>query len=125
MVQEEVARRYTSPPGSREYGSISLFLSYWAELTYGFKVKPSSFYPPPKIESAVIKLALRTPPKISDPERFFQMTRKAFGQRRKMLKVSLREFLSEKALKDHKLLLQKRPEQLGLQEFIALFESLP
>lgn len=125
MVQEEVARRYTALPGSREYGSITVFLDFWTDASYGFKVKNSCFYPSPKVDSAIIHLLLKPPPlpfAISD--RFFHMTRQAFGQRRKMLKTSLKEWLTPDAYERWSLLLSKRPETLSLNEFIALFEYL-
>lgn len=124
MVQEEVARRLVSAPGSREYGSITLFLNFWSDVSYGFKVKNSSFYPAPKVDSALIRLKLKEPPHVSDREKFFEMTRKAFGQRRKMLKVSLKELLAAPILKENRALLEKRPEALSLEEFIALFSLI-
>lgn len=124
MVQEEVARRFTSPPGSREYGSITLFLNFWSEVKYGFKVKNSSFYPSPKVDSALIQLKLKPAPLIQNQDKFFEMTRKAFGQRRKMLKVSLREILPASVLSENQALLEKRPEALSLQDFIVLYELI-
>lgn len=123
MVQEEVAQRYTSAPGSKEYGSITLFLNFYADVSYGFKVKNTSFYPSPRVSSALIHLKLKNS-YLQDPEKFFQLTRQAFQQRRKMLKSSLKTILSPAAIEKMGPLLERRPETLSLEEFISLFEAL-
>lgn len=122
MVQEEVARRFTAPHGGRDYGSITLFLNFWSEVSYGFKVKSSSFYPAPKVDSALIKLILKTEIPNVDPELFFEFTRTAFQQRRKMLKVSLKNWLLPELKLTQEKLLKKRPEALSLDDFITLFK---
>lgn len=128
MVQDEVAERYTSPPGSRNYGSITLFFNFWSTVSYAFKVKNTSFYPSPKVASALLKFIPKPPPSsIANPELFFQMTRQAFNQRRKMLKVSLKSYLPKTSIQNTILknpILEKRPEALSLEEFIALFHLL-
>lgn len=123
MVQEEVARRFTSPPGSKEYGSITVFLNFFSHISYGFKVKRTSFYPAPNVDSAVIKLQLKPHPADIDPDAFFKMTRKAFEQRRKMLKGALKDLLSESVKESHKALLEKRAEALSLDQFLELFKA--
>ncbi len=128
MVQDEVARRYVSAPGTKEYGSITVFLHFYSHPHYAFKVTKNCFFPPPSIESAIIVLDLQEPPFVSDEEQFFVMTRSAFEQRRKMLRSSLKEvYPSEKiteALAISKLDPETRPEKLSLENFIKLFEIL-
>ena len=123
MVQEEVARRFTAPPGSKVYGSITLFLNFWADVEYGFPIKNTSFYPAPKVSSALIRLTPHTPP-IDLPDPFFKMTRLAFSQRRKMLKTSLKPLLSQVVLTIESALLEKRPEQLSLDDFLKLHDMV-
>lgn len=128
MVQEEVARRFTAAVDTEAYSSYSLFLRYHTTPTYAFQVSRHCFYPPPKVDSAVVSLTLHTPPTVSSEESFFKMTRTAFEHRRKMLRASLRELYPpdriEQALVEIGLNPQARPEQLGLEAFIALFEKV-
>ncbi len=128
MVQEEVARRFTAKPGSSEYGSFTVFLNYFADCKYEFMVKKNSFYPPPKIDSAIVTITLKEPPQVSSEEEFFRFTRRSFQQRRKMLKSSLIELYPKekicRSLEKVSLNPLARPEELGVEEFIRLFEEL-
>jgi 16S rRNA (adenine1518-N6/adenine1519-N6)-dimethyltransferase len=128
MVQDEVARRYTSSSGGKEYGSITVFLNYYSNPQYAFRVSKNCFFPPPKIESAIVILELKDPPEVSDVEKFFILTRTAFEHRRKMLRSSLRELYPQEkitqALGSLGIDPQARPESLSLEHFIQLFEKL-
>lgn len=128
MVQKEVALRFLTKPGSKNWNSFSLFLRFYSQPFFGFKVAPTCFYPRPKVESAVVKLSLKIPPSLSSEEDFFTMTRTAFGQRRKMLKVSLKKLYPVDKIEEALCQLGKkntlRPEQLSLDEFIAFFEKI-
>ncbi len=115
MVQDEVGRRMCADAGEKDYGHFSLFLRFYSDPSYGFKVSNQCFYPPPKIQSAVVQLALKKPP-LEDPEPFFKMTRMAFSQRRKMLRSSLGKVYAVDR--------QERPEQLSLEQFLELFRNL-
>ncbi len=128
MVQEEVARRFVAKPGSSDYSSFTLFLNFYSKPSYGFFVSRHCFMPSPKVDSAVVTLVMKAPPDLSSPEKFFEMTRRAFRQRRKMLKSTLREDYSTS---DVAFFLEKigcsplaRPEELSLEDFIFLFKSL-
>ncbi|PJD96442.1 MAG: ribosomal RNA small subunit methyltransferase A [Parachlamydia sp.] len=128
MVQEEVARRFTGSPGSREYGSFTVFLNFFSDPVFSFKVSRKCFFPIPNVDSAVMTLRLKKPPADIDQEQFFTLTRKAFEQRRKMLKSTLRElydpaFVSEELIKLG-LSPLARPEELSVENFIELFKSL-
>lgn len=119
MVQKEVAQRIASPPGSRECGILSVLLQAYFQIEYLFTVKPGSFFPPPKVTSGVIRLTrnkTRTLP--CDEHLFFRVVKTVFNQRRKMIRNSLKSILLN--LDNDFELLTKRPEQLGISEFIQL-----
>lgn len=128
MVQDEVARRFTANPGCSDYSSFTVFLNFFTKPVYAFHVSRNCFYPPPKVDSAVITLELKKPPNVSDQEKFFKMTRTAFEQRRKMLRASLRNlYAAEKIMESlERLSLNPlaRPEELSLTDFLKLFEKL-
>ncbi len=128
MVQEEVARRFTAQPGSSEYGSITVFLNYYSTPRYSFMVRKSCFYPIPKVDSAIVTFELHPSPHISNPQAFFELTRTAFGHRRKMLRSSLKDLYESEQVSQALLTIerdsQSRPEELSLAEFIKLFEIL-
>ena len=119
MVQQEVARRIVSPPGSRTYGILSVLLQAYYQVEMLFSVKAGSFFPPPKVTSAVIRLSrnqVRSLP--CDEKLFFSVVKTTFNQRRKMIRNSIKSILLN--LDDNFDLLSKRPEQLGVSEFIEL-----
>lgn len=128
MVQDEVARRLTSPPGSRVYGSLTVFLNYYSKPRYAFQVSNRCFYPVPNVQSAVVALTLKEPPHVDSEEQFFILTRTAFEQRRKMLRSSLRNlYTSESVMKALAAIgknPQSRPEELSLDDFVALYANL-
>lgn len=128
MVQEEVGRRFTAKPGTRDYSSFTLFLNFYSTPRYAFTVSNHCFYPEPSIQSAIVVLDLKEPPYVSDVDSFFIMTRKAFEHRRKMLRGSLRDLYDPQkiisALEQIGKPPEARPEELSLKEFLALFELL-
>ncbi len=128
MVQKEVAERMSASPGGKEYSSLTLFLNYHAKVRYAFTVSNNCFFPPPKVHSAVVSLMLHTPPHVSNEKAFFVFTRTAFGQRRKMLRGSLAElYPADKVTESLNALGLNplaRPEELGLEAFLKLFEKL-
>ena len=85
MVQKEAAQRITAAPGTRGAGAISYAVAYYAAPRLLFTVQPGSFYPPPKVTSAVIQLAVRPAAAVDTPDEaeYFRLVRAAFGQRRK------------------------------------------
>lgn len=129
MVQEEVARRFTAQPGSADYSSFTLFLRFYTDPHYAFTVSHNCFYPAPKVDSAIVVLQLHEPPlKGDDVASFFQLTRTAFEQRRKMLRVSLKHLFPpqkvEEALKAIGQNPLARPETLSLEHFLQLHALL-
>ena len=128
MVQKEVATRYLGQPGGKDYGSITVFVRFYSEPQYGFTVEPTCFYPPPRVRSAVVKFTLKDHPAVSSEEAFFAMTRRAFQQRRKMLRSSLKNAYDltkiDQGLEKIGKGLQVRPEELSLDDFLILFQEI-
>lgn len=118
IVQEEVARRMVAKAGERERSSLSVFLEFYTEACYAFRVSRRCFYPAPAVDSAVVSLKLR-PPQNIDADRFFALVHTAFQQRRKMLRASLKTYgFAEDAL------MQMRPEQLTLEQWMNLYQRI-
>jgi len=128
MVQDEVAERFAASPKTSEYSSFTVFLNFYSKPRYAFMVSSSCFYPKPKVNSAIVVLELKEPPKVSDLDGFFALTRGAFKQRRKMLRSSLRDLYSpaaiEAALVHIGVSPLSRPEELSLEQFLELFQAL-
>ncbi len=126
MVQKEVAERLCAQAGTPNYSSLTLFANTFADLSYSFTVEPTCFFPRPKVRSAVIHFTLKPPPPL--PHHFFPRVRAAFCKRRKMLKVSLKEFYPsesiEKALEMQGLNPLSRPEELNSTHWIKLITDL-
>ena len=127
MVQKEVADRMTSPPGSKDYGALSVAVQYYTEACKLFDVPAGAFLPPPAVNSAVILCTLRKIPPVSIPSEklFFRVVRAAFGQRRKTLANSLQGCGFDKAttsvmLKATGIDGTRRGETLSMEEFAAL-----
>lgn len=135
MVQREFAQRMLAPPGSKTYGSLSVFAQYHcSEITQVMELSPGSFWPPPEVHSAALLLKLRRhpPKKVKHPDAFFDVVHAAFQHRRKTLLRALAmsaplgadmdrvRAAIEKAGLDPK----QRPETLGIEEFAALANAL-
>lgn len=129
MVQDEVARRMTAKAKTSEYSSLTIFLEFFAEVTYDFKVSHHCFFPKPKVDSAVVTLHMKEPPlSLTESAIFFVATRTAFEHRRKMLRGSLSDLYDPKAIEEAlqacQLDARSRPEELSLQQWLAFFEKL-
>ena len=119
MLQKEVARRITTPPGSRQYGILSVLLRAYYDTESLFTVKPGSFFPPPKVTSGVIRLERNRIDELPCNEKlFFRVVKTTFNQRRKMIRNSIKSILLN--LDSQFELLTKRPEELDIPEFIEL-----
>ncbi len=119
MIQKEVAQRLVSGPGSKQYGILSVFLQTWYTVSYLFTVNPGSFFPPPKVKSSVIRLERNTRKELGCSEEVFRrVVKMSFNQRRKMLRNSLSSILLSLDREDP--FLKKRPEELGVEDFIRL-----
>lgn len=128
MVQKEVGERMTAETNTPMYSSFTLFLNAYSTPRYCFTVKPNSFYPPPSVHSCVVHLPLKEFPFPFSAEEFFAVTRKAFGQRRKMIRSSLKEMFSQEKIEAALTAIgcspTARPQELSLADFGALFEEL-
>jgi len=125
LVQKEAAQRICAPMGSRESGAITAAVNYYAEPELLFKVSPGSFYPPPKVDSAVLQLKIRKKPPVNveDEAAFFRVIRAAFAQRRKTVLNAISAGLGlpkeevAAALGKANIPQTARAEQLTLQDF--------
>ncbi len=119
MFQKEVAERVAAKEGSKVYGVTSVLIQAFFDVEYLFEVQETSFYPPPKVKSAVIRLQPRKEvPAMRSERAFFNLVKTAFNQRRKMLRNSVKSLFTTETLQDE--IFIKRPEQLSLEQFAAL-----
>ncbi len=130
MMQREIAERIVATPGGKDYGALTIGISYYADTTLIEKLSPDNFFPAPKVDSALLKLTMRDKPKVevNDEDHFFRVVREAFRERRKMLKNSLRRFASAERLSaaftELDIAPQRRAETLDISEFAALANLL-
>ena len=134
MVQKEAAQRLCAAPGTREAGAISYAVAYYAKPKLLFTVQPGSFYPAPKVTSAVIQLDVHTTPPVTPPNGdeagLFRLIRAAFSQRRKTAANAVANGLGiskakvNAALQAAGLDIRLRPEQLTLEDYCALQAAL-
>ena len=120
MIQKEVAERLAEPPGSKTYGILSVLLQAFYDIEYLFTVPPHVFIPPPKVESAVVRLTRNGIEHLGcDEKLFFRVVKQAFSTRRKTLRNALKPLgLSAEAMAGD--IFDKRAEQLGVAEFVGL-----
>ena len=126
MIQREVQTRLLAEPGTKAYGPLSVFVGVVFEAEKVLDVSPGSFFPPPKVRSAVVRLRPREEPLI-DPESepFASMVRAAFGQRRKTLRNALRAIEgADEAMQAVGIDSKRRGETLSLAELVTLAERL-
>lgn len=124
MLQEEVAMRLAAEAGSSAYGIPSVKVAYWGEAKVLQKVPAEAFLPSPKVNSAVLQIVRREPPKIA-PEHLFPLVERAFGQRRKMLRKSLRDAMSSRIFTAAGVGPESRPQDLDLAAWVRLAQAAP
>ncbi|AKU68512.1 16S rRNA (adenine(1518)-N(6)/adenine(1519)-N(6))-dimethyltransferase RsmA [Prevotella fusca] len=124
MIQREVALRMAAAPGSKTYGILSVLMQAWYDVEYLFTVDENVFNPPPKVKSAVIRMTRNEVTDIGCDERLFKrVVKTVFNQRRKMLRVSLRQIFNVAKPTDgfyEQDIMTKRPEQLSIAQFVDL-----
>ncbi|MDY4411062.1 MAG: 16S rRNA (adenine(1518)-N(6)/adenine(1519)-N(6))-dimethyltransferase RsmA [Prevotella sp.] len=125
MIQREVAERIASKPGNKQYGILSVMIQAWYDTEYLFTVDENVFNPPPKVKSAVIRMTRNSVTDLGcDWALFRRVVKAVFGQRRKMLRVSLRQLFTDNDLPGSDFFAQdimtRRPEQLTVAEFVGL-----
>ena len=125
MIQHEVALRMAAAPGNKQYGILSVLIQAWYDVEYLFMVDETVFNPPPKVKSAVIRMTRNDVRHLGCDEQLFKrVVKTVFNQRRKMLRVSLRQLLPDlqtasPALAEHAFMTM-RPEQLTIPQFVEL-----
>ncbi len=120
MFQKEVAQRICEQPGSKTYGILSVLVQAFYDTEYLFTVHPQVFEPPPKVQSGVLRLVRKDNIHLDCDERlFFKVVKATFNQRRKTIRNSLKAFDLTVNIKEDSIF-DRRPEQLGVQDFIAL-----
>lgn len=120
MVQKEVAERIVAPPGSKTYGILSVLLQAFFKTEYLVSVKPGEFFPPPKVNSAVLRLVRNDVERLPcDEKYFFRIVKQAFQMRRKTLRNALKP-LNLPADESLQSLLDLRAEQLSVKDFVQL-----
>ena len=136
MIQKEVAERIAEGPGSKTYGILSVLLQAWYDIEYLFSVGSGCFAPPPKVESAVIRLTRNSRTDLGCDESLFRaVVKTAFGQRRKMMRNPLKPLIAAKAAREGwtdeekaaftaNPVFERRPETLSVEDFIALTNLL-
>ena len=122
MLQKEVVDRMAAAPGSKVYGRLSVMLQAYCKVTSLFKVPPGAFRPPPKVDSAVVRLVPRPPEHVGivDPRHFADVVRAAFGQRRKTLRNALSNVCDAGQIAAAGIDPQSRAEQLAVADFVRL-----
>ena len=120
MFQKEVADRAAAGPGSKTYGTVGVIVQAFYNTELCFRVGPGNFNPPPKVQSAVIRLVRKSEPLVSDEhfKTFRRIVKAAFGQRRKMLRNSLKSVFPDEVIQEP--FFQRRPEQVSVAEFADL-----
>ena len=122
MFQREVAQRFAGSPGNKDYGIISVLAQAYYDIEYLFTVNEDEFIPPPKVKSGVIRMRRKFGTTLGCDEKLFkQVVKTAFNQRRKTLRNSLKS-LTQGKVDTSSSLWGKRPEQLGVPEFVSLTE---
>lgn len=130
MLQLEVGERITANPGSKTYGSISVLIQTFMDVSSEFRVSPESFWPRPKVDSVVLKLIpLNTPrARVADEKLYEKVVRAAFSSRRKMIGNSLQSMLSKVSASESLELAnidkKRRAETLSIEEFGLLVEKV-
>ena len=124
MLQKEVVDRMAAAPGRKDYGRLSVMLQWRYDIESVLDVPPESFDPPPRVDSAIVRMVpLKTPPAV-DPKLLGAVVTSAFSQRRKLLRHSLGRWLSERGYAGQ-FDLQRRAEEVPVAEFIALALEVP
>ena len=125
MIQREVAQRLAASPGSKTYGILSVLVQAWYDVEYLFTVPETVFSPPPKVKSAVVRMSRNSRTSLPCDETLFkQIVKGTFNQRRKKLRNSIQQIVGKESSLLSDPILDKRPEQLSIEEFISLTQKV-
>ena len=122
MLQNEVVERITAKPGSKSFGRLSVMVQYYCETEYLFFVGPESFDPPPKVDSAILRLTpwLERPYQATDDKQLSKIVAQAFSMRRKTLRNNLKKIISAEQIEGLGIDPSHRAETLGVEDFVKL-----
>jgi 16S rRNA (adenine1518-N6/adenine1519-N6)-dimethyltransferase len=124
MFQREVAERIVARPATEAYGRLGVLAGWRTEAKIAFDVPPQAFTPPPKVTSSVVHLVPRETPLLADVKKLGRVTEAAFGQRRKMLRQSLKSLGGERLLEVAGIDGTRRAETLSVEEFVRLTNAV-
>jgi 16S rRNA (adenine1518-N6/adenine1519-N6)-dimethyltransferase len=126
MLQKEVVDRITAGPNDEAYGRLSIMVQYHCKTVPLFHVPPTAFYPPPQVDSKIIRLVPHKdmPFWAQDYQHFTAIVREAFSHRRKTLRNSLKDIVSDEKWQQIDIDSQRRPEQLGVEEYVKISNTL-
>lgn len=125
MIQKEVGERLAASPGKKDYGILSILVQLWYDVEYLFTVPETVFSPPPKVKSAVVRMTRNSRTSLPCSELLFkQIVKSTFNQRRKKLRNSIQQIVGKESPLLADPILDKRPEQLSIEEFIALTQKV-
>jgi len=120
MIQKEVVQRMVAPPGGKDYGRLSVMLQWRYQMEMLFIVPPTAFDPPPKVDSAIVRMRPIESPLACEQARLEQVVTQAFSQRRKVIRNSLGSLFTEQQLIAAGIDPQARPETISLEQYVAL-----
>lgn len=126
MLQKEVALRLAAKPGTDDYGRLSVMAQYYCQADLLFDVPPEAFFPPPKVQSSIIRLLpfAELPFIAGNPALFADVVKHAFGQRRKTLRNSLKSMVDDDVWAKVQIEPSMRAENLSVQQFVAIANAL-
>lgn len=124
MLQKEVVERMVAEPGSKTYGRLSVMLQWRYYMELMFVVPPTAFDPPPRVDSAIVRMIPLPNPLPCDQAKLEQVVLKAFSQRRKVIRNCLAGMFSESDLLEAGVDPQARPETIPLEQYVALANRL-
>ena len=125
MIQKEVGERLAASPGSKAYGILSILIQLWYDVEYLFTVDENVFSPPPKVKSAVVLMKRNGRTDVGCDEALLKkIVKGTFNQRRKKLRNSIQQIVGKESAILADPILDKRPEQLSIEEFIELTRKI-
>jgi 16S rRNA (adenine1518-N6/adenine1519-N6)-dimethyltransferase len=123
MLQKEVVDRMAASPGCKDFGRLTVMLQWRYDIESVLDVPPEAFDPPPRVNSAVVRMTPWAQPPAVDAQRLGALVTVAFSQRRKLLRHSLGRWLDERAFSGS-FDLQRRAEEVPVAEFVALAQAV-
>ncbi len=126
MLQKEVVQRMSAEPNSKIYGRLSVMLQWYCDVDYLFDIPAHAFTPPPKVVSSLVRLRPKAKPatQLNNPQQFSKLVNRVFQQRRKTLRNTLKNYLTEEQIQILGIAPTARPETLSLLDFAALSNAI-